>query len=1255
MDFSREPRLPAPPVAEGDITLEAPPEVPKAVPANPIARLLPVAMLVATGGMMTLYFTSGTATTRGPMFMFFPVMMLASVLGSLAYGTRGANHTAQLNEDRRDYLGYLDALDQTVVKTAGDQHCSQHWVHPDPEALWTLAGGRRMWERRSGDPDFCHIRVGRADQPLSTTLLAPDLGPIDSLDPVTSTAVRRLIRRRSLVAGVPVAVPLRSFSAVAVDGDPAAARALLNAMVCQLAVLHSPEDVRIAAVVSPTSEAEWEWLKWLPHHQHPCLTDALGPARMTYRSLGEATIGCRPPTDGESPHTVIIIDDGSAPGIEQPFTAGPCLQLRLDGDTSPDSLTPAQASVCARRLAPYRLISNDVVRHSSAAVDWLELTDLDDPASIDPARRWGVRQGRRRLRVPIGVSEHGDPVELDIKEAARNGMGPHGLCVGATGSGKSEFLRTLILGMIAAHPPEVLNLVLVDFKGGATFLGLDRVRHVSAIITNLADEAHLVARMQDALAGEMNRRQEVLRAAGHFANVADYEHARSQGLSAPPLPALFIVVDEFSELLSQHSDFAELFVAIGRLGRSLGMHLLLASQRLDEGRLRGLETHLSYRICLKTFSASESRAVLGVPDAYHLPSSPGAAYLKTASGELVRFQTAFVSAPHERPGTAQRPDAPATPRVFSAAAAGRVTERPDHGPHEVGARTQTLMDTVLSRLAGHGTPAHPVWLPPLKESLALDVLIHGAGVDRPLSVPIGLVDCPYDQRRDVLTVDLAGAAGHVAIVGAPQSGKSTALRTLVMAVAATHDPSAAQFYCLDFGGGALSSLRHVPHVGSVAGRSDVDLCRRTVAEMESVVRAREARFRRLGVDSMAVYRQLRSAGDSAVRDDPHGDVFLVIDGWATLRQDFDNLESAVIAIAVQGLSFGVHVVVIASRWAEIRPALKDQIGTRIELRLGDPADSEMDRRRARQLSHISPGRGITRDGKEMLIALPRLDGEPTTAGLAEAIAAGAGLLRDRWNGRCAPPIELLPLQVAHGAVAAVGPTRTATQVAVGLGERELQPVVLDFAEQSHLVVLGDAECGKTSALRLLCREIVRTNTAASVQIEIVDFRRTLLGVVESAHLGGYAISASALTARVPVLLERLQARMPGENVTQQQLRTRSWWSGPEMYLVIDDYDLVAGATGNPLTPLVDYLPHAKDLGLHVIVARRSGGAARAMFDPVLARLRDLGCMGLMMSASPDEGILLGSVRPSAQPPGRGTLITRGHPDQLIQVAWTDPP
>jgi S-DNA-T family DNA segregation ATPase FtsK/SpoIIIE len=498
-----------------------------------------------------------------------------------------------------------------------------------------------------------------------------------------------------------------------------------------------------------------------------------------------------------------------------------------------------------------------------------------------------------------------------------------------------------------------------------------------------------------------------------------------------------------------------------------------------------------------------------------------------------------------------------------------------------------------------------------------------------LTVPIGLVDRPFEQRRDLLVAQLDGAAGNVAVVGGPRSGKSNALLTLVVALAETHDPRDVQVYCLDFGGGSLSSLLSLPHVGSVAGRHDADLVRRTVAQFESLLRAREAR---------------RSSGDSTAPVDTYGDVFLVIDGWATIRQGFDALESSITALAAQGLSYGIHVVLAASRWAEIRPALKDQIGTRIELRLGDPAESEMDRKRARQLAQSPPGRGITRDGSELVIALPQLD------------AASADRLRMRYAGRVAPPVRLLPTRVSHDElIAAATEPRSVTQVLLGTGETELRPVAVDFAAESHLVVLGEGECGKTTTLRTLCHEIVRTNTANSAQLFIIDFRRTLLGVVESDHLAGYTPSAAALTSQLAGLLERLQSRMPGADVSQQQLRTRSWWSGPEIYVVVDDYDLVSGASGNnPLAPLLDFLPHAKDLGLHAVVARRSGGAARALFDPVLARLRELGCMGLMMSASPDEGVLLGSVRPSPLPPGRGTLVTRSHADQVIQVAWSDP-
>jgi S-DNA-T family DNA segregation ATPase FtsK/SpoIIIE len=511
-----------------------------------------------------------------------------------------------------------------------------------------------------------------------------------------------------------------------------------------------------------------------------------------------------------------------------------------------------------------------------------------------------------------------------------------------------------------------------------------------------------------------------------------------------------------------------------------------------------------------------------------------------------------------------------------------------------------------------------------------------------------LIDSPFEQRRDRLIVTLDGAAGNVAVVGGPQSGKSITARTLVLALAATHHPRDVQIYCLDFGGGGLASLLTLPHVGAVAGHHDLDLARRMVAQLQDVVRGREARFGELGIDSMAAYRRHRASG--AADEDEFGDVFLVVDGWSALRQDLDAVEAAITSIAAQGLSYGVHVVLTASRWAEFRPAVKDQLGTRIELRLGDPAESEMDRKRARTLADRRPGRGLTRDGRELLIALPRLDGVPTTTGLVEAAARVGDTLRAQYPDMCAPPIRLLPTVVDHRGLEAPSRIRPTTQVLIGIGEHELRPVLMDFTDQSNLLVLGDAGCGKSTALRTLCTDLVATNNSGDVRLLIVDFRRSLLGVVESDHLAGYAISPAAVATQLPAVLELLRARMPGPDVTQQQLRSRSWWSGPELYVVIDDYDLVAGDNGNPLTPLLEYLPHVRDVGLHLVVARRSGGAARAMFDPVLARMKDLGCMGLVMSAGSDDGVLLGGVRPRPLPPGRGTLVTRAGADQLIQVA-----
>jgi DNA segregation ATPase FtsK/SpoIIIE, S-DNA-T family len=1317
----------------GEVHLEPPPEVPRVIPGNVMMKMMPAVMVVAMIGMTVLLFTTGGAAARNPITLLFPAMMMFSMIGMFASGGRSSGQRkAEMNEDRRDYLRYLGQMRERARDAADEQRAALEWNHPDPAALWSLATSRRMWERRISDADFGHLRVGRGSQRLATRLVPPQTGPVDELEPITTLALRRFVRAHSIVPELPISVSLRGFAAVGITGEHDQVRGLARALISQLVTFHSPDDVLLAIVTSGRTKQEWEWAKWLPHVQHPRLTDGIGQMRMMGGSLAQVEqwldeeLGDRQrfvrnaPPQPDQPHVVIVIDDGEVTLEENivleegligvtvidlseslgNLAARRGLRLIVDGDKvgartgttveafgSPDSMSIAECEALARRLSPYRIGAQDGPGDEEpllAGVSFTDLLGLSDLMTFDVQQAWRPRPLRDKLRVPFGVGEYGQPVELDIKEAAQEGMGPHGLCIGATGSGKSEFLRTVVLGMITTHSSAMLNLILVDFKGGATFLGLQDAPHVAAVITNLADDLTLVDRMKDALAGEMNRRQELLKSAGNFANVKEYERARENGADLDPLPALFIVVDEFSELLAQKPDFADLFVAIGRLGRSLQMHLLLASQRLEEGKLRGLDSHLSYRIGLKTFSASESRAVLGVPDAYELPSIPGSGYLKFDTTTMTRFKATYVSGPYRQAGVSgvAGTSAPVTsdrrPRLFVPDFVEKPSEPEPAAeastPRKEDPHVPSLLDVVVSRLKGAGPPAHEVWLPPLAESPSLDQLLPPLSLteDRGLSpvgffgngrlqVPVGIVDKPYEQRRDLLWADLSGGLGHAVVAGGPQSGKSMLLRTLITSLALTHTAEEVQFYCLDFGGGTLASLVGLPHVGGVASRLEPDVVRRMIAEMNTLLHEREQRFRDLGIDSMVEFRNRKRRGETAHRDlgdDEFGDVFLVIDGWLTFRTDFEQLEMNVVNLASQGLSYGLHVVVTANRWAEIRPALKDLLGTRFELRLGDPSESDVDRRVAVNVPQGRPGRGLGRDKLHFLVALPRVDAVTSAEDIGAGITDLVARVRAAWRGRTAPQVRMLPQLLPYDALpaAATGqPGQPSPRlVPIGVNEDALAPVYLDFSAEPHFLCFADGESGKTNLLRVIVRGIVDRYTPQQARIILVDYRRTMLGFVTTEHMIGYAVSVTALTQMMADVKDSLARRLPGSDVTQQQLRDRSWWTGPEVFVVVDDYDLVATASGNPLTPLLEFLAQAKDVGLHLIVARRTGGAGRALFEPVIARLRELSSPGIVMSGNKDDGILLGTVKLTQLPPGRGTLVSRRGGQQLMQVAWLPP-
>ncbi|HWB36781.1 MAG TPA: type VII secretion protein EccCb, partial [Rugosimonospora sp.] len=399
------------------------------------------------------------------------------------------------------------------------------------------------------------------------------------------------------------------------------------------------------------------------------------------------------------------------------------------------------------------------------------------------------------------------------------------------------------------------------------------------------------------------------------------------------------------------------------------------------------------------------------------------------------------------------------------------------------------------------------------------------------------------------------------------------------------------------------------------------------------------------------YRRAKRAGQFP--EDPFGDVFLLVDGWATIRADFEDLEGTVNDLANRGLTYGVHVIGTATRWNDVRPAIRDLFGHRLELRLGDPGDSGLDRRAAMNVPTEAPGRGIVAGGLQFLAALPRVDGSATVEDLAEAVDRLVRDVRAGWPDAGAPPVRLLPASLPYASLP-VG-DRERSGLPLGIAEADLRPVWVDFAVDSHLLLFGDSGSGKTAFLRAVGQSIVDRYDLTEARIIVVDYRRSLLGAINSPHLIGTGTSAQATEKIITEVVAVLRDRLPGPDVTAEQLRKRSWWKGPELYVLVDDYDLVAGGSSNPVTPLLEFLSQARDVGLHVILTRRTGGASRALYEPVVMRLRELGSPGILLSGDREEGTLLGNVRPSLQPPGRGYLVTRREGSRLVQLAWLPPP
>ena len=899
-----------------------------------------------------------------------------------------------------------------------------------------------LWERRPAHDDFLALTVGFAAIDW-TPEFTGDARDIDD-------TARALLDDVRTIDDAPIMVDARH--PIGLRGEANDALALARALAVQAAALHGPADLRIVVATTEERSTDWAWTAWLPHtHDSRGDTRLVVSGETALRDLVEQLLGAAP--DDDVAHTMVIVDDASlvanratpirhllaglrgATAIVIASSVAPLPSLchtvvDVGADMVVTVTEPARASVVrgvrgagigaatATRLAARmaRFADPEASAATSslpAQVTLRQLLGSDlDKAAI--SARWDASRAAASFVVPIGIDSDG-PLMIDLVHD-----GPHILVAGTTGSGKSELLRTLITSLAATVDTQRVNFLLVDYKGGSAFDRCAALPHTVGVVTDL--DGRLTARALTCLEAELRRRERALRDAG-VDDIAEY-HRHQDGGALGPLPRLVVVVDEFAALVSELPQFVDALIDIGQRGRSLGVHIVLATQRPSGVVKDALRANTNLRISLRVLDQNDSRDVLGVVTAAQISRRhPGRAIARMGAAELITFQAASVT------GRSHREER-CSVHVVDSAPPPALDE---HGPSDLMQLLDAIVGAHLDR--GHG-PAWCPWPDALPTRVTLDEVEGSAGRTIESGVVFGLADLPHEQRHEVAR--WIPADGPLLVQSLRGGGATTALATIAVDIARCHAPDRAHLYVLDLGAGELAPLARLPHCGAYIAAHETE---------------RIARLLRFLTDEL----KARKAGAYADRT-PRPMIVVVVDSVAALAlpAEPDTHRDAMRQLIGDGAAVDIHLVLSTDRAGALGHATEGLIAQRVLLRMAEAADYSMIGVRGVDPSQLAPGRGfLAPGGTEIQIALPG------DAGLAAAVES----IYWREDVRSASPIAVLPDVVSLGDVAA-GHAPSEGWV-VGMLDRTLGPAVLALAPGDHALIAGPARSGKSSTLGLI--------------------------------------------------------------------------------------------------------------------------------------------------------------------------------------------
>ncbi len=1149
-----------------------------------------------------------------PRFAIFALMGPIMVLGRWFDGKRQnridtERYNAELIDVKFRFGEQLDSLIETEAE-------HDRTSNPSPAALLrrirTLDS--RLWERRPGHDDFANVAIGWADRPWE-----PTLGNGNQLDEVFFGVAKQ----RENVPSVPITADLIA-GPLGIVGSRAASMAVVRAVVTSCVALSGPSDIPITLVTSPERAAEWDWMKWLPHLGRPpriaTTTHQLETLVEQQSVVHEpSAFGKEPPP---RPIPVFIVDELSmlqaqASSLRRALAAGhgvsaviiaedpdqlpaSCASILELGDDGTGTFTDIHSQRVVADLTPVGA-SHAVAADIARSMAWLSDPDslapggdlpdkvllpelLDGIEPEDMARRWQAGGSDPRPAGPIGVSELG-AVLVDFIDD-----GPHALLAGTTGAGKSEFLRSLVAGMAARVSADHLNFVLVDYKGGGAFDVCGDLPHTVAVVTDL--DGHLAARALRSMQAELRYREVMFREA----DAHDMPAYRAAGHS---MPRLVVIVDEFATLAAELPEFLDALVDIAQRGRSLGIHLLLATQRPAGVLDAKIRANTNLRVSLRVQDDNDSLDVIGIADAARLGRSDvGRGFVRLGASEVIPFQAAYaggvtvdedkrfvkVESFHfgPQPAAPVRPPSPKS-RADEGEASSTESLEPATDLERIVANIEAA-----HRSGGYAEPRKP-WLPALAETVGLADIGIDLRADNLGSVTLGIADIPSEQAQ--VPVEYSLAEGHLLLYGVDSATTGNTISHLSISLAERLSVDEFHLYVLDHGFGRLRPLSNLSHCGAHVMADDFDNVRRMLDILEGIVAT-----------------QRDAAADGRLEAQPW--VLLAADGLGALYDSANEaanpeLPSRLNRLIRDSSSLRVRLIGAGTHDRAIPMRIANQVPAKIVHRLGDPASYTTFGLRAKEVPALGGHQAIDlRTGHVGVIATA---GDGDVPGAVARINDSLGVAQRR-----PARIRVVGTTVERSELDGEGALdKGRLTLPFGLRPNDLETARLVIDDS--MLIAGPPGSGKTSTIVSIVEEVAR-----------LDADVTVVAVVEDDH-------PLASHPGVDIVVDPAAEPAEGEELLAAV-------DGRLELIVVDDCDRVEG----PITAALERRISAAGRGTWVVAAARNE-AVKDLTSWVKA-LRGVRT-GIVLTPAPTDGdilkVMLPIRTPTRFPEGRGFLVMGG--------------